>query len=90
MMIRHRVEPRGVNPPKKGEESFITELMIRRMGVLSWSVTVSFFTAGAINSRGIASMAFFVGYRSFFASTDRGRLMISLVSFVRYVSPSPK
>ena len=50
------------------------------MGVLSWSVTVSFFTAGAMNSRGIASMASFVGYRSFLRAPDRGRLMISLVS----------
>ena len=48
-MARHRVEPRGVNPPKKKEEeSFITEFMIRRMDFLSWSVTVSFFTAGAM------------------------------------------
>ncbi len=44
-MARHRVEPRGVKSlKKKGEESlsFITEPMIRKMGFLSWSVTVCF------------------------------------------------
>ena len=33
-MARHRVEPRGVNRPKKGEEYFLTEPMIGRGGLL--------------------------------------------------------
>ena len=75
-----------------GEESlsFYLRTYDQKDGLLIVVSHGLFSAAGAMTLGVLRSMAFFVGYRSSFASTDRGRLMISLVSFVRYVSPLPK
>jgi hypothetical protein len=88
-MARHSVEPRGVKSQKKGGRILILyhRTYDQKDGLLIVVSDGLFFAAGAMTLGVLRSMAFFVGYRSSFASTDRGRLMISFVSFVRYVSP---